>query len=206
MNEKLKKSFPHIFGLVYILFCIIAMGFCYVILTSDYGDGIGFNGFEIVSAGSLGVWSGLMITFQILSVLVLMMLGCIFVLRILNMYEIVKFEVTYKKLTIEKLVKGLMLAVAILSTLLWFCCLGTILANKDYGLVFGAGSFLFIAVAWIGYILFMVFFKSGIDHVEEYVSAEKVQPKEHKEAKEQNIDMVDEDPIDPVEQKSELEE
>ena len=207
MNEKLKKSFPHIFGLVYILFCIVAMGFCYVILRSDYGGGYGFNGFEIVSAGSLGVWAGLMITFQVLSVLTLILLSCIFMLRILHMYEIVRFEITFKKLTIEKLVKGLMLTVAILSTFLWFCCLGTILVNKEYGFVFGAGSFLFVAVAWIGYVLFMVFFKSGIDHVEEYVSVEKVQQNDVQENNEQsNVDMVDEDPMDSsLEQKTELE-
>ena len=153
----IKRTAPYILGLALSVICILCM-FINILVVPGV---LGINGFVLVTVSGLGAWHVLACIFHVLLFILLLFIANICILKILDEANLIKFDVTFRKVTpyiLLKLSMFLILIVGIVELfLLWF----TILANDIYSIVFGAGIFVVVGLLLIGFILFFYFDRLG---------------------------------------------
>ena len=156
-----KRNAAYIYCIILAALCLIARLFAYVI-QSNLNVNIGLNGYQMLNVGGLGFWCVLLNIFQYIFIILLIALVCVSILEILNDLNVIKFEIICKKITslwICKICLFVMFLVGLFEILsVWFL----ILANSEYFLVFGAGTFVLTAICLIGFLLFILLEKKDV--------------------------------------------
>ena len=153
--KSLKQKLPFIIELTVSVISILCMFFAYLVVPNISG----INGFALADVTGMGAWGVLAQIFHVLVFILIAFVLVVSLLEILSAFKIVKFEVTFRKVTSYILVKlatiVIILCLFIEMLFLWF----TILANP--GLVFGAGVFVELGLYILGFVLMFYFERTG---------------------------------------------
>lgn len=164
--NRIKRKFPYVLTAIICSLCLIGMVFAYVVQVSP-GYSLGVTGYQLTDISGIGFWYVLLKILHCFFVMFLVIALCISILEILNDAKIIKFEVTFRKVTSFVLVKALLVVLALIAflelLLVWF----TILANGDYGFVFGAGAFINLFILIFGFIIFVYMQRNYFDKWQE---------------------------------------
>ena len=151
MNN-LKRKFPYVLGMAISVISLLAMIFAVIVIKNS---NIKYSFYDMCYLTNLGFWHVLLSIFLVVYFMLLIFVFFLCLLEILNEYNVVKFEVTVGKITSYLLLKIALITMFILTAIMLFLSWFMILANKQYGIVFGAGPFINLAVLLIGTVLFI---------------------------------------------------
>ncbi len=155
----IKRTFPYVLSIIISSLCLISMLFAYIVMDMSMGDlislSVGCNGYEIINVTDLGFWSVMLCITSLIFVIFLISVIVLSLLEILNDLGVVKFEVTFRRVTSLILVKFLLFLMLILAFLEMLFTIFLVIANSEQGFVLGAGTFVLFGVVLVGFILFL---------------------------------------------------
>lgn len=134
MNN-LKRKFPYVLGMTISVICLLAMIFAVIVIKNS---NIKYSFYDMCYLTNLGFWHVLLCVFLVVYFMLLIFVFVLCLFEILNEYNAVKFEVTVGKITSYLLLKIALITMFILTAIMLFLSWFMILANKQYGIVFGA--------------------------------------------------------------------
>ena len=153
--KSLKQKLPFVVALTVSIISVLCMFFAYLVVPNISG----VNGFALADVSGMGAWGVLAQIFHVIVFILVVFILAVSLLEILSAFKLVKFEVTFRKVTSYILIKLATIVTILCLTIemlfLWF----TILANK--GLVFGAGVFVELALYILGFVLMFYFERTG---------------------------------------------
>ena len=153
----------------------------------------------MLSLSELGFWHILLCIFIVLFYITLIFTFVICLLEILKDAKLVEFKITLGKITSYLFLKFCLITLLVISALMLLLTWFMILANKDYGIVFGAGPFVLLAVLLVGVVLFV--FLERADYFKNWEQLKDT--KKEKEEKTQDI-VVEETFIDEQNKEDEI--
>lgn len=163
--KSLKQKLPFVVALTVSIISILCMFFAYLVVPNISG----VNGFTLADVPGMGAWGVLAQIFHVIVFILIAFILVVALLEILSAFKLVKFEVTFRKVTSYILIKlatiVTILCLVLEMLFLWF----TILANK--GLVFGAGVFVELGLYILGFVLMFYFERTGEFKDEEKATA-----------------------------------
>ena len=151
--KNIKTKLPYIIGLVISVLGLLSMLFAYFVTTG--GPNMGFNAYQLLSLSSLGFWWVLLCIFHVLMITLFIITIVICTLKLLDETGILTFKITFRKVTSFLVLKCWLILLTAISVVEMFLTWFLILANGDFGLVFGAGTFVLIGILLIGYVVFL---------------------------------------------------
>ena len=150
--NRLKRKCPYFIGMIVSLICVLCMFFPFFAIK---GTEYYYNLFIMLSLSELGFWHILLCIFIVLFCLTIIFTFVICLLEILKDAKLIEFKITIGKITSYLILKfsliTLLVISAVMTLLTWFM----ILANSDFGLIFGAGPFIILVILLFSVVLFM---------------------------------------------------
>ena len=150
----IKKNFAYFFNIIIICFVIFSKLFNYIIQTT-LNLNIGYNAYKLLNISGLGFWGVVFNIFQYILAVVLIAITTISLLQILANSNIIKFEFTNKKISSLSILKWLLFVGVVISFIQIFLTWFIVIANADFALKLGAGSFVCFGVLLVGFVIFL---------------------------------------------------
>ena len=194
--NRLKRNCPYVIGLIVSIVCLLC---AFIPIFWLNGTSYGYNLYINLSLSSLGFWHILLCIFEVMFFITIIAIFVICFLEILKDAKLVEFKITLGKITSLLVLKFCLFTLLTLSATMLLLTWFMILANKDYGIVFGAGPFVLLAVLLVAVVLFV--FLERADYFKNW--AEVTDTKKEKEEKTQDI-VVEETFIDEQNKEDEI--
>lgn len=164
----LKQKMQYFISLGISFVMLICMFFAFLVV-SGY---VGINGFTLAAVQVPSAWYVFANILHVLVFALILTIMAISILEILSATKVINFKVTFRKVTSYIIIQLAFIMLALLLVLEVFMLWFTILYNKEYGLVFGAGVFVELGICILGFLLLLFLERAGYFNKEETQGAQ----------------------------------